>query len=143
MAVWGQSIGMPQAGRRRAAVDSGDPSPPGRARPRLPVVVCHHLCTGAVPHSSASRGRVLSRSGQVIAELQVQLFQQHECVYYLSTCLQAPTPVFTFYLLKFYWCFQLRNWFSFPLFKQPQNRVYAVSDCEQLSWSTPKAAPLW
>lgn len=85
---------------------------------------------------------VLSRAGQGIAELQVQLLQQ-ECVYYLSTCLQAPTLVFTFYLLKFYWCFQLRNWFSFPLLKQPQNRVYSVSDCKQLSWSTPKAAPLW
>lgn len=86
---------------------------------------------------------VLSRAGHNIAELQVQLLQQQECVYYLSTCLQAPTLVFTFYLLKFYWCFQLRNWFSFPLLKQPQNRVYSVSDCKQLSWSTPKAAPLW
>lgn len=96
---------------------------PGRAPPWRSVGICRLLCTGAAPHSSASCGDELSRSGQAIAELQVQLFPQQECVYYLSTCLQTPTPVFTFYLLKFYWCFQLRNWFSFPLLKQNHHKI--------------------
>lgn len=131
----GQSLGVPQVGWSCCGHCWTLPCRPIPGWPWSFVTTCAPRQPCVPP--------VLSRAVQSIAELQVQLFQQQECVYYLCTCLQAPTLVFTFYLLKFYWCFQLRNWFSFPLLKQPQNWVCSVSDCKQLSWSTLKAAPLW
>lgn len=43
----GQSLGVPLL---RAVL-----SPPLRAHPRLPVVICHHLCPGAAPCAPAAQ----------------------------------------------------------------------------------------